>query len=186
MIFDNTTSFTEIVDKKLNPYPVDKIYDKKVNILMIAEKPSIARAIAKILGGEYLRDLTYNKGWCYYEFNGNFKGVNAHFIISAVSGHIYQADFPEDYQSYEIDPYELLDAPIEKIESNDDSYLNIDWLNEISQNIDILCLWLDCDREGENICYEVMYHCLPNMNKKDYQQVYRAIFSSLAEDDIIN
>ncbi len=185
LTFDNKKSFTEMIDKTINPYPLKKIKDQEINVLMIAEKPSIARTIAKILGGNNLIDLTRQKGWCYYEFDGDFKGAYAHFIITAVSGHIYQADFPEDYQSYDIDPYDLFDAPVEKVESNEDSYLNIEWLEEISQGIDVLCLWLDCDREGENICYEIMYHVLPNMNKKEYQQVYRAIFSSLAEDDII-
>ena len=64
--------------------------------------------------------------------------------------------------------------------------MNIEWLNEISKGVDILCLWLDCDKEGENICYEVIHNVLPNMNQKEYQQIYRAIFSSLTENDISN
>ena len=186
MAFDNSTSFTEIVDNQINPYPIQNINDKEINVLMIAEKPSIASTIARILGGDYLINRTEEKCWCYYEFDGYFKNVSAHFIISAVSGHIYTADFPTDYQSYDFDPKELFDAPIEKVESNEDSYLNIEWLKEISEGIDVLCLWLDCDREGENICYEVMHNVLPHMNQKNYQQIYRAIFSSLADDDIID
>ena len=186
MTFNDTESFTEMIDKEINPYPIEEIDDKEINILMIAEKPSIARTISKILGRENLINRSNEKGWCYYEFDGEFKGVNAHFIISAVTGHIYQVDFPDEYQGYDIDPFTLFDAPIEKVESDENSYLNIEWLNGISKNIDILCLWLDCDREGENICYEVMHNVLPNMNKKEYQQIYRAIFSSLAENDIIN
>ena len=186
MIFNNDESFTGMIDKTINPYPTQGINDEEIYVLMIAEKPSIAKTISKILGGNKLINRSNEKGWCYYEFDGTFKGVNAHFIVSAVSGHIYQAEFPEDYRNFKIDPYDLFDAPIEKVESDENSHLNIEWLNEISKGIDILCLWLDCDREGENICYEVIHNVLPNMNQKEYQQIYRAIFSSLAENDIIN
>ena len=101
-------------------------------------------------------------------------------------GHIYQTDFFGKYKDFNIDPIKLFDCPLVKKETNEDSFLNIDWLKQISNNIDILCLWLDCDREGENICYEVIYNVLPYMNKKYYQQIYRAIFSSLTKKDIIN
>ena len=58
------------------------------------------------------------------------------------------------------------------------------FLRHISKNKDILCLWIDCDPEGENICYEIIHNTLPYMNKKFYQQVYRAKFSSLTNRDI--
>ena len=57
-------------------------------------------------------------------------------------------------------------------------------MKKLAKNKDILCLWLDCDREGENICYEVIHNVLPYMNKKGYQQIYRALFSSLIKEDI--
>ena len=108
MIFNNSESFTGMVDKTINPYPTQEINDEEIYVLMIAEKPSIAKTISKILGGNNLIDRSKEKGWCYYEFDGKFKGVYAHFIISAVSGHIYQAEFPEEYRSFNIDPYDLL------------------------------------------------------------------------------
>ncbi len=39
-----------------------------------------------------------------------------------------------------------------------------------------LVLWLDCDREGENIAFEVLEVC-KNVNRR--LQVYRAHFSAL-------
>ena len=76
------------------------------------------------------------------------------------------------------------DVPTVKTECSDDSFFIIDNLNRLAKNKDILCLWLDCDREGENICYEVIHKVLPFMKKKEYQQIYRALFSSLTKEDI--
>ena len=187
--FDNKSSFTKIVDGTINPEPFLDINDSYLNILMIAEKPSIARTISKILskaltGINRFIDRSKKEGWCLYEFNGKFKGKNAHFVVSSVAGHLYETEFLRMHQNFEIDPGELFDVPTVKTECNEDSFITIDWLKYLARGKDILCLWLDCDREGENICYEVIHNVLPYMNKKDYQQIYRAIFSSLTEEDI--
>ena len=185
--FDNKSCFTKIVDKTINPEPYLNIDDKFVNILMFAEKPSIARTIAKILSKNKnnLKDLTKEKEWCYFEYNGIFKGKNARFVVSSVAGHIYQTEFLRMHQNFEMDPGELFDVQTVKTECDDDSFITVEWLQNLSKGKDILCLWLDCDREGENICYEVIHNTLPYMNKKSYQQIYRAIFSSLTKEDII-
>ena len=187
--FDNKSSFTKIVDGTINPEPFLDIDDTYLNILMIAEKPSIARTISKILskaltGNNRFIDLSKKEGWCLYEFNGKFKGKKAHFVVSSVAGHLYETEFLRIHQNYEMEPGELFDVPTVKTECNEDSFITIDWLKNLARGKDILCLWLDCDREGENICYEVIHNVLPYMNKKDYQQIYRAIFSSLTEEDI--
>ena len=48
----------------------------------------------------------------------------------------------------------------------------------------MLVLWLDCDREGENICYEVMSSTVPHMSDRLQTKVYRAKFSSLSAVDL--
>lgn len=50
--------------------------------------------------------------------------------------------------------------------------------------MDFLVLWLDCDREGENICFEVIEQTLPFMHKLQTQQVYRAKFSAISDTEI--
>ena len=184
--FYNNNNFTEEVDNTIDPNPITEIHENIVNVLMIAEKPSIARTISKILcGNNKLNDLSKEKGWCYFSFQGKFKGKLANFVVSSVSGHIYQTEFLNKHRKNK-SIENLFNVPLVKIECNDDSFLMTNWLKNLAENKDILCLWLDCDREGENICYEVIYNVLPYMNKKEYQQIYRAIFSSLAKIDIIN
>ena len=187
--FDNKKSFTEIINSEINPNPMSYIPQSHLNILMIAEKPSIARTISKILCiGNYrntYKDLSSKYGWCYYTFQGNFKGRKASFIVSSVAGHLYKADFLRIHQNdQDMDPGELFDVQTVKTEASDDSQLTEKWLSDLSKGKDILCLWLDCDAEGENICYEVISNTLPFMTKRNYQQIYRGIFSSLSIEDI--
>ena len=53
--------------------------------------------------------------------------------------------------------------------------------------MDFLVLWLDNDREGENICFEVIDICERVMNQipKGFDRnIYRARFSSLVKQDL--
>ena len=188
LIFGNGESFTQSIDKQIDPYPEKKITDKKINILMIAEKPTIAKTITEILSNNNYKDNSYKEGWCIYEFNSHFKKIPAHFTISSVAGHIYRQDFLNEHRNWEnIDPYDLYKVKtIKKYNYEQYSIDMIEWLQYLAKKQDILCLWLDCDSEGENISYEIIYNVYPLMNKKNYQQIYRAIFYSLTKEDIKN
>ena len=48
-IFNNKSSFTQIVDDLINPNPYTEINDDYLKVLMIAEKQSITKTISKIL-----------------------------------------------------------------------------------------------------------------------------------------
>ena len=44
--------------------------------------------------------------------------------------------------------------------------------------LDVLILWLDCDKEGENICFEVMENTHHYLNHNG-QYIFRARFSGI-------
>ena len=83
-----------------------------------------------------------------------------------------------------VDPLDLFDADIDKLES--DKGRMVRHLMKEAKNIDYLVLWLDCDREGENICFEVTHVCEPWMHKVDkgFDNILRAKFSSITMEDI--
>ena len=61
------------------------------------------------------------------------------------------------------------------------------WLSsnpqELAQEAEYLALWLDCDREGENIGFEVISLC---QEWVPYDNVYRAKFSALTAPELVN
>ncbi|KAG7247837.1 hypothetical protein CRUP_002543 [Coryphaenoides rupestris] len=62
----------------------------------------------------------------------------------------------------------------------------VKFLQVEARGCDFVVLWLDCDKEGENICFEVLDAIEPVMNKPSgrEQTVYRAKFSSITDTDI--
>ena len=56
-------------------------------------------------------------------------------------------------------------------------------LENLSKKADLLILWLDCDREGESIAYEVIDIC---MKANPKIEIKRAIFSVVEAGEIKN
>jgi DNA topoisomerase-3 len=185
LTFTNKESLTMLVDKMLkseyNNY--QEIRDNHVNVLMIAEKPSIAKSISEALSNNP-RNRKVGRGNNLFQFDGYFGNIKATFTVSSVMGHVYTSDFQKQHNKWDaVDYLDLYDVPIEKLEANIKTKIPEN-LKRLAKGKDILCLWLDCDKEGENICYEVLYNVYHLMNPKSYQQVYRAKFSSLTKPDL--
>jgi len=73
--------------------------------------------------------------------------------VTSVVGHVFGLDFDEDTGQ---DPVNLFGAHTRKtIEENTEKFGVVETLIELGTTADRLFLWLDCDREGENICFEV-------------------------------
>uniref|UniRef100_A0A8C5ADQ4 DNA topoisomerase n=1 Tax=Gadus morhua TaxID=8049 RepID=A0A8C5ADQ4_GADMO len=119
-------------------------------VLMVAEKPSLALSIAKILSKGSCSSRKGLNGACsVHDYQGSFQGQAARFKMTSVCGHVLSLDF-------------------------------------IGEGCDYVVLWLDCDKEGENICFEVLDAIEPAMNapRGREQTVFRAKFSSITDTDI--
>lgn len=57
-------------------------------------------------------------------------------------------------------------------------------LQAAASECDWLFLWLDCDREGENICFEVLDVCREAGHFMDESRVLRAKFSALSDAEV--
>lgn len=124
-----------------------------------------------------------------HEYTGSFIGQSAHFKMTSVCGHVMTLDFIGKYNSWDkVDPAELFSkAPTEKKEANPKLTM-VKFLQVEGRGCDCIVLWLDCDKEGENICFEVLDAVLPVMNKprSTERTIYRAKFSSITDTDICN
>ncbi|EGR34411.1 hypothetical protein IMG5_012580, partial [Ichthyophthirius multifiliis] len=156
-------------------------------VLMVTEKPSIAKTLAEALSdGSSRQRQGYSKYLPVHEFQGNIFNQNAFIRITSVAGHVYSLDFTRDYSNWDrTDPIELFKAKTQKIESNPQQKV-IKHLEQESKDCSYLVLWLDNDREGENICFEVKRICEPQMIKENTNklQTLRAKFSSLTKKDL--
>lgn len=81
-------------------------------VMMVAEKPSIALSITEALcGKDFSKRTGPAKGIPIFTFKGHFKGRAANFKVTSVAGHVYNRDFPLEYQNRNKDPAVLFDAP---------------------------------------------------------------------------
>ena len=129
-------------------------------VLMVAEKPSLALSIAQILSNHHLNNSRkgLNGACSVHDWNGPFQGhSNVKFKMTSVCGHVLSLDFPAKYNNWDrVDPVELFFCSTEKKEATAKLKMPT-FLASEAKNADYLVLWLDCDKEGENICFEVIY-----------------------------
>ena len=153
-------------------------------VLMVAEKPSIAESISSILSKKQAHSRR-GIGTTVHEFDGTFRKEICHYKVTSVTGHVYAIDFTAAHQSWQTDQELLFDAPTRRNEANPKAHMQ-KHLQVESKKCDYLVLWLDCDREGENICFEVIENCVGNLTKpvSGQKNVFRAKFSAITAVDI--
>jgi DNA topoisomerase-3 len=99
--------------------------------------------------------------------------------MTSVSGHLLSLEFSSEYKSWHsVSPVELFEAYVEKKCSDENIKRTIE--REV-RACSKLVIWTDCDREGENIGFEIIQICKavkPNID------VYRAVFSEITKQSI--
>ncbi|CAL1379749.1 unnamed protein product [Linum trigynum] len=153
-----------------------------ISVLNVAEKPSVAKSVAGILSRNQFRTREgrsrYNK---IFEFNYSINGQQCHMLMTSVTGHLMELDFDDRFRKWHsCDPTDLYTAPVRKFVPEDKKDIKRS-LEEEARRCQWLVLWLDCDREGENIAFEVMEVCRAANSRLT---VRRARFSSLIEREI--
>jgi len=150
--------------------------------LNVAEKPSVAKEITNLLSrGSSQKSNSFSKYNPVYSFPYVVRGENVEMIFTSVSGHMMSLDFPEEYRNWtSCDPLVLFNAPVNKRIS--ENVLDIEKnLKKQILGCKYLLLWLDCDREGENIAFEVIDVC---RRVNPSLQIFRARFSAVITREI--
>ncbi|EFA75716.1 DNA topoisomerase III [Heterostelium album PN500] len=156
-----------------------------MKILNVAEKPSAAEEISTILAGRRpQRRDGFSKYNCVWEYKCSpVLGQNdVDMVFTSVLGHLMTTDVVPPYTNWtSCDPIDLFEAPIHKFIDGENS-TNLDkTLKREGRRCDTLILWLDCDREGENIAFEVI-ESVRAVNRNI--RIYRAHFSSIIPAEI--
>ncbi|KAK3584994.1 hypothetical protein CHS0354_037368 [Potamilus streckersoni] len=153
-----------------------------VRILNVAEKNDAAKSIAEIMsGGRYRKREGFSRFNKIYEFEYNILSNNCTMTMTSVSGHLLNLEFVGQYKKwYSCNPVALFDAQVQKY--CPENYVDIKrTLEREIRGCSYLIIWTDCDREGENIGFEVIDVCKavkPNI------PVYRAKFSEITPEAI--
>ncbi|XP_076459295.1 DNA topoisomerase 3-alpha-like [Babylonia areolata] len=148
-----------------------------VRVLNVAEKNDAAKSLSDVMSnGRYRKRegfSVYNK---IYEFESVLLNQNVTMTFTSVSGHLLALEFPLQYRKWNsCSPAQLFDAEVQKFCPKDFENIKKTLEREVRQ-CQALVIWTDCDREGENIGFEVIDVCKavkPNID------VYRARFSEI-------
>lgn len=133
------------------------------SILAVAEKPSVARELAAIIGQNQAQTRNgqspYNK--IFDIPNCEFMGTRARMALTSVLGHMTNLAFGEEHAwKNGCAPEALFDAPVHSIIKEEHQALKRTLIDEAKKH-DILFLWLDCDLEGEAIGKTVEHDLIP-------------------------
>ncbi|KAK5636693.1 hypothetical protein RRF57_012405 [Xylaria bambusicola] len=157
-----------------------------MRVLCVAEKPSIAKAVASHLsGGEVQTHNTPEKYIKNYVFDYDFGRPwgKCQVTMTSVLGHITSAEFPPEYKKWEYPPPDrLFDAPVNVVVAADKKKV-AENIEKQARHANALCIWTDCDREGEHIGYEI---CEAAKKGNRTLEIKRAKFSNIERAHIIN
>lgn len=161
--------------------------------LHVAEKPSVAKELVKHLSqsSQNVHSIqSYSRFNSVTEFqspmgllNDLAGGAVPTMVVTSVTGHLMEMKFDDSMRSWEsVDPKQLFSARIFKFVKEDNKPIEKN-LQVYAARATKLVLWLDCDREGENIAHEVISVCIAANPRLT---ISRAKFSALTQRDIVH
>jgi DNA topoisomerase III len=157
-----------------------------ITVLNVAEKPSVAKEIASIISNGNCTKRTGRERYCpIWDFDADVPslGGKVKMKFTSVLGHLFQIDFDTRFKNWNgCNALDLFEAPIVSSLLEDKTNLAKQLQSEVRE-ASILVLWLDCDREGERIAFEVIEACKLSSRTKRII-IKRARFSSVAAPDI--
>ncbi len=143
-----------------------------MSILIIAEKPSVAKKIANFLGKPTKKSL-YNVP--YYELKRDGKKI----IVASAVGHLFTLiEKNKEFGKYPVFDIKWAPASYEKGNEYVSNYIKA--LKKLSKNIDDIYIATDWDLEGELIGYHALKYCCGRNKAK------RMRFSALTKKEIEN
>ncbi|CAK0738823.1 hypothetical protein CVIRNUC_001098 [Coccomyxa viridis] len=155
---------------------------RPIKVLNVAEKNSIAKQVSAALSNNAARNQrscsTYNP---LFFFPYSINGQPCDMVFTSVAGHLMELDFPENWRKWKAcSPVDLYGAPVLKNVPQDKKQVERN-LQEQARQCQWLVLWLDCDREGENIAFEVIDVC---RRANPRLLIKRAKFSALVRREL--
>ncbi|KAI9362498.1 DNA topoisomerase [Zopfochytrium polystomum] len=153
-----------------------------MKVLCVAEKPSVAKAVAGILSGNhYTVRPSPSKFNLNYVFPSTFEGTRCEVVMTSVTGHLFGLDFPPEYKRWAAIPIDqCFTAPVIQTLKEDEKKIKGN-LSRQAEGATAVVIWTDCDLEGENIGSEVVRAC---QERNRRIQVKRARFSVIQEREI--
>ncbi|XP_041978680.1 DNA topoisomerase 3-alpha [Aricia agestis] len=172
--------FLKTLGSNLLTYQKIRFYSdmtRPIKYLNVAEKNDAAKNIALHLsrGTSRRREglSQYNK---IYEFEAEVMGQNCEMVMTSVSGHLLGLEFVSSYKSWQsCNPLTLFEAPVFKYCPENYEKIKRTLEREI-RSCQGLIIWTDCDREGENIGFEIIEVCTAIKNNL---RIFRAKFSEI-------
>lgn len=155
-----------------------------MRVLNVAEKNKVAATVSQQLSGGRCRQSNSCATYCkIYEFPFNLPGCGqVDMVFTSVAGHLLELEFePRVKGWHSCSPRELYDASVSKgVPKGENEKIRRN-LQQLARTCQWLVLWLDCDREGENIAFEVIQVCT-EVNPR--LTIRRARFSALVYADL--
>lgn len=154
-----------------------------MKVLNVAEKPSIAKSLSKILShpNTFSSRPGRNKYNANFSFPYKWQGQDVDMVMTSVLGHLMELDFNSECKNWRSTELEVLfTAEIVKSVKPENEKVAANIKAE-ARTASHLIIWTDCDREGESIGHEIASIA---QQSNPRIKIYRARYSAINAREI--